>query len=178
SCGHAWYQTAQVEQLDLAAVMGNEYAAQREQTQAAAARTAAGAAAQQRGAAPAARAPMNTAPRAQGAPMGMPGQAPGGLAPPVPPGAVSMMRRVQGAAGAQPGQGWAQHPGAPPVAGTAMTRTMPPGANAGPMAAQLAAQTSRNQAGAQAVGDTVVSWTRGAAQPGMMPPRAPGMPGQ
>src|ERR671938_671964 len=27
SCGHSWYQTAQVETLDLAAIMGGEYAA-------------------------------------------------------------------------------------------------------------------------------------------------------
>src|SRR6185312_15842229 len=45
SCGHAWYQTAQVGELDLAAVMGDDYAAKRDHVQAAAARAVAGAAA-------------------------------------------------------------------------------------------------------------------------------------
>src|SRR3954471_726733 len=95
SCGHAWYQTAQVGELDLAAVMGDDYAAQRDHVQAAAARAVAGAAA----ANVAAGAERAAAQRTQQAgAMGAPGQAPGGpAAPPVPPGAVSMMRRVQGA---------------------------------------------------------------------------------
>ena len=28
SCGHSWYQTAQVESMDIASIMGEEYAAQ------------------------------------------------------------------------------------------------------------------------------------------------------
>src|SRR6185369_4992127 len=66
SCGHSWYQTAQVEQLDLAAVMGEKYVAQ--------AKAAGGG--QQRGqaqpvaAAGAAGAQRNVRPQVQAAAMG------------------------------------------------------------------------------------------------------------
>src|SRR4051812_46089196 len=116
TCGHAWYQTAQVGELDLAAVMGDQYAAQRDHVQAAAARTAAGAGAANiaAGAAAQARA-AGQRPQQPGA-MGAPGQAAGPAASALPPGAVSMMRRVQGAGAGQVGQSWSptnQTAGAP-----------------------------------------------------------------
>jgi predicted Zn finger-like uncharacterized protein len=166
SCGHAWYQTAQVGELDLAAVMGDDYAAKRDHVQAATARAVAGAAAANV-AQGAARAQAQRAPQL-GA-MGAPGQAPpGSLAPPVPPGAVSMMRRVQGAAAGQ--VAWNPNQGGPPGQAPAMAR-MAPGASGGPGAGQVA----RNPAGARAVGETVANWTRAAngGQPGAAPMMAP-----
>ena len=106
SCGHAWYQTAQVGELDLAAVMGDDYAAQRDNVQAAAARAVAGSAAATVAAGAvraAAQRSRQAATGAQGQALGVPG---GPSAPPLPPGAVSMMRRSQGGASAQGPQSW------------------------------------------------------------------------
>src|SRR5438067_11360504 len=96
TCGHAWYQTAQVGELDLAAVMGEDYAqnAQNDLGQAAGVRvTAADLQAGAQQGVPRDRASAGA--RAQAAPIGAPGgPGPGPQPPPVPPGAVSMMRRV------------------------------------------------------------------------------------
>src|SRR3954463_8025051 len=149
SCGHAWYQTAQVGELDLAAVMGDDYAAKRDQGQASAARVAAGAmaanvtqgavraAAQRAQPAGAMGAPGQGPMGALGQPpRGAPGQAP--MAPPVPPGAVSMMRRVQRAVPGQVGQSWDPNQGAAPGQAAAMGRVGAPGAIGGPGAGQFA----------------------------------------
>ena len=122
SCGHAWYQSAQIEDLDLAAIMGEDYAAAQnaaaapgkirsEMSSAAAVAAAAkqrGAApagapravgaqagAQQRGVQAAALSGPREAVRAVAAPIGQRKAAPALGAPPLPAGAVSMMSRNQ-----------------------------------------------------------------------------------
>ncbi len=71
SCGHSWYQAAQVDSLDLASIMGNDYAAK--------AKAAAGS-----------KMRNERLPAGQAAPQRAP-QGP----PPLPPGAVSMVNRNQ-----------------------------------------------------------------------------------
>src|SRR6185436_883389 len=68
SCGHSWYQTAQVEQLDLAEIMGEKYVAQAKAAAAGGQRATAQAAAQQRAAAGAQQ--RNQRPQVQAAAMG------------------------------------------------------------------------------------------------------------
>ena len=133
SCGHSWYQTAQVESMDLASIMGEEYAAQ---AQAAAGlprmRSAVSAAAASRSAA---------------VPSGMARMAPAApppAEPPLPGGAVSMMGRGKPAmaAGAQSAPGAQAAPGvrAPD-----------------PVAAALSGQSMRGRTGAGTVGQSAVS---------------------
>ena len=80
SCGHSWYQAAQVESLDLASIMGEAYAAK--------ARAAAGLKMHDK-----VRPAGQSAPAGQAVAKGAPKQPPG--TPPVPPGAVSMTDRKQ-----------------------------------------------------------------------------------
>src|SRR4051812_45416930 len=109
SCGHSWYQSAQVEDLDLAAIMGADYAqsaaaaagaAQMRNQAAAGAQRAPGAAPGRAQAAPgsprvqgaAPGAPRAPGPQAATAPLGVGG--PGGPATQaLPAGAVSIMSR-------------------------------------------------------------------------------------
>src|ERR1700742_1418089 len=89
SCGHAWYQTAQVEQLDLAEIMGEKYVADvKEAANQQRAKAAAGAPAPQRAVAAApANAGQRNRPQVQAAPIGArPAARPGTQ--PLPPGAV------------------------------------------------------------------------------------------
>ena len=124
SCGHSWYQTAQVESMDLASIMGEEYATK---AQAAAGiprmRSAVSAAAAGRSAAvPGSMARMAAA-------------APPPARPPLPGGAVSMMGggKPSMAAGAR------NAPGAQAASG---------GQRPNPVTAALSGQSMRGQAGA------------------------------
>ncbi len=201
SCSHSWYQTAQVETLDIADIMGQEYAER------------AGA---EMGAGSRNRLAFDSALSKNERDFGGPaGQNPTAIAA-APAGAQSIMRGGGGAAG--PGQGqsimpgtqWSSSaPGQPrtmaqgPAAGAGAMRqpAQNMGAQGGPALGQQYAQPQRpgaaggpgmpvaagplglpgsmmGQAGAPAPGDVTVSWRQEAqGQPGMPLGSAPGMAG-
>jgi len=132
-CGHSWYQAAQVDSLDLASIMGEDYAAKAKV-----------------GATPKIRSEVKPIQPSQQKPPGSQNQP--ANAPPLPPGAVSMMNRNAPRPGQPGAQGGPQH--------------QQPGQQQPPMAGQ----TMRGDAAAPP-GQGAVSWM-GKQQGG------PGMPGQ
>ena len=131
SCGHSWYQSAQVESMDLASIMGEEYAAKAQAAAGGQIRNEvapAAAGGQQRVQAAALGGPRSAAPQVVAAPIGGGASgAPGG--PPVPAGAVSLMNR--GAPGGRPQPNAAQS--------SWMQKNAPPGQQAPGQAGQSGA---------------------------------------
>ncbi len=155
SCGHSWYQAAQVDSLDLASIMGDDYAAK------AKAKTKA---------APAPKMRNEVRPLTQGGAQGQARQPQG--APPLPPGARSMMHSKQ------PGQAPTQKV-APLGQRAPQQRQIQQaglGAPKSKAAAQAAALSGKSMRGADAnagPGEGAVSWMHPTGGQG-----GPGAPGQ